>query len=483
MKKNRIYAYMTHYEILDYELGDFPELERELTYYNKIMHKKIPKYFYDGFAKTLYVPKGYDEAKLVVWNGKPVTYIDEYNAYERADFKMVLPPKNDEQKLAIDYLVGAGVYESTRNVPQKILIMPPSRGKTYCAVSAIQRLRMRALIIVRTRSLKNQWIDRIKAYTNIHPQMVVDISSSDILKAYLYGECPLDYKQMIFVVTRSLLMSFCKSYGMLSLNDAFKTLAIGIKIIDEVHQEYERTLYIDYFTNVRKTFYLTATFAQSEYLNNLIFQRAFNLTQKLQFKVTDRHIIYIAILYNSHPNALIREQVMMKDKFDRFKYIDYQIDAGYMVDAMTYCINYYLRSGEKRGKTLILSSKHTSCDYFKELAEELVGDLYTTCAFYTGNKVDDYKVYDIISATPQMLGTGEDIPYLRYLFNTEPGRSLPNLDQFSGRLRPYVDEEGEAPTVYIEFVDKGFGKVYSWYKNRKKLMDKKAMRCYELNRP
>lgn len=473
---------MTHYEILDYTLGDFPELERELTFYNKITHRSNPKYFYDGFAKTLYVPRGYDEAKLVSWNGKPVTPVDDYNYYERADFQMVLPPKNEEQKLAIDYLVGSGVYESTRNVSQKILLMPPSRGKTYCAISAIQKLRMRALIIVRTKSLKEQWIERIKSYTNIHSKMVVDISSSEILKRYLYGECKLNYSHMIFVVTRSLLMSFCKTYGMLSLNDAFKTLAIGIKVIDEAHQEYERTLYVDYFTNVRKTFYLTATFAQSDYYNNLIFQRVFNLTQKLQFKVTDRHIVYVAILYNSHPNALIREQVMMKDKFDRFKYIDYQIDAGIMVDAVTDCIHRYLKQEGQRGKTLILSSKHSSCDYFKDLAESLVGDTHTVCAFYTGNKVENYKAYDIISATPQMLGTGEDIPYLRFLFNTEPGRSLPNLDQFSGRLRPYEDEDGKAFTMYIEFVDKGFSKVYSWYKTRKKLMDKKAVKCYELTR-
>ena len=57
-----------------------------------------------------------------------------------------------------------------------------------------------------------------------------------------------------------------------------------------------------------------------------------------------------------------------------------------------------------------------------------------SCSFYTGNKVDDYKSYDIISATSQMLGTGEDIPGLRFMLNTEPMASLPNTDQFSGRF-------------------------------------------------
>ena len=78
-----------------------------------------------------------------------------------------------------------------------------------------------------------------------------------------------------------------------------------------------------------------------------------------------------------------------------------------------------------------------------------------------------------------MLGTGEDIPGLRFLFNTEPFSSLTNTDQFSGRLRPY--EGGTKPTYYVEFIDIGFPKLYDWYQKRKKLLKKKVKECFELN--
>ena len=102
-----------------------------------------------------------------------------------------------------------------------------------------------------------------------------------------------------------------------------------------------------------------------------------------------------------------------------------------------------------------------------------------SCSFYTDNKVDDYKEYDAINATSAMLGTGEDIPGLRFLLNTEPISSLTNTDQFSGRLRPY--DNGNKPTYYVEFIDVGFPKLRDWYQKRKKLLEKKVKECFELD--
>ena len=79
-----------------------------------------------------------------------------------------------------------------------------------------------------------------------------------------------------------------------------------------------------------------------------------------------------------------------------------------------------------------------------------------------------------------MLGTGEDIPGLRFMFNTEPGRSLTNTDQFSGRLRPYMN--GEKATYYVEFIDIGFSKLTKMYQTRLKLLKTKVKECYELNK-
>ena len=55
--------------------------------------------------------------------------------------------------------------------------------------------------------------------------------------------------------------------------DIFIKLGIGIKIVDEAHLQYENTFSIDYSVNVKKNFYLTATFEQSDSKTNAVFHK------------------------------------------------------------------------------------------------------------------------------------------------------------------------------------------------------------------
>jgi superfamily II DNA or RNA helicase len=439
-----------------------------------------PKYLYDKEERVLYIPRGYDQLLLEQWNKKPITIVENDSNVIQTGFKMKLSPKDENQEKAIRFLTGEEEFQSMKGAPQKVLVMPPSAGKTYCTIAAIQKLHLTALIIMHTQTLKEQWIERIKEYTNMGGPNIVEITSSNQLRGYLKRSPSSNHK--IYITTRSLLISYCDRYGIDSLNRVINKLGIGIKVFDEAHKEYARTLFLDYVTNVRYTFYLTATFQLSNYVENQIFQRAFNHVPKLQIKRDEsrRHIVYIAVLFNSHPNQMEELRITGKARgFDRFAYIDYEIEKGRLEEEVRYILNFFLNEKQMEGKTLILSSKKSTCNYFNDIADRMTSGRYQTCAFYTGNKVDNYKGYDIISATAQMLGTGEDIPGLRFMLNTEPCASLPNTDQFSGRLRPY--DGGSKETYYVEFIDIGFEKVYQWYRRREKLLKTIVKTMHELD--
>lgn len=479
MRKNRVYAFNTHYEIYDYKPGDFPLLENTLTFHDYVSFSHTPRYYYDEVNCVLYVPRGLDDLLIEQWNGKPITYVDNTNDDFHITFQMKKQPRDDTQKKAIRYLIGDGEFEILKNNSQRVLIMPTGYGKTYCAISAIQRFHVRSLIIVRTKNLKDQWIEKFKEYTNMGGPNIVEIESSEQL--FSYFKKPPTSNAKIFITTRQLLISYMKRYGSNTLNDVLLKLGIGLKIFDEVHQEYAATFLIDYFTNVKYTFYLTATFKLSNYNDDKVFQAAYHMVNKLRIKPDDnaRHITYIAVIFNSRPNAIEEHKVTGKKRgFDRYEYIEYEINKGILENEIRNMLQFFLKEKRLSGKTLILSSKKTTCDYFNEVIQSEMNGLIKSCSFYTDNKVENYKDYDAISATPAMLGTGEDIPGLRFLFNTEPGSSLPNTDQFSGRLRPY--EGGTKPTYYVEFIDVGFPKLYDWYQKRKKLLKKKVKECFEL---
>lgn len=480
MRMNRLYAYNTHYEIYDYKLGENKPLERSLTYHDFQSYTDYPKYLYDKENEILYIPRGYDQFLLEQWNGKPVTPVDDESKATPCNYLMKKPPRDENQEKAIRFLTGEEEFKSLKYATQRVLVMPPSAGKTYCTIAAIQRLNEKAIIIMRTQTLKEQWMERIKEYTNMGGPNVVELTTSGQIHGFLKKKPSANHK--IYIVTRSLLISYCDRYGMDSLNKVMKRLGIGIKVFDEAHQEYARTLFIDYATNVRRTFYLTATFQLSNYGDNQIFQRVFNMVPKLQIKRDDssRHIVYIAVVFNSHPNPMEEIRVTGKKRgFDRFAYIDYELEKGVLEKEVRYMLDFFLNQKKMDGKTLILSSKKSTCNFFNDVAMSATNNEYKTCAFYTGNKVDNYKSYDIISATAQMLGTGEDIPGLRFMLNTEPCASLPNTDQFSGRLRPF--DNGKKETYYVEFVDIGFEKVYQWYRRRMRLLKTKVKTMHQLN--
>lgn len=480
MRKNKIYAYNTHYRIYDYRLGDFPELERTLTFHDYPTYTDYPRYYYDDVNCILYIPRGIDELLLEQWNGKPVTCIENTNDDFPIYFKMLKPPKDDNQRKAIRYLTGSEEFSSLKNNSQRILIMPTGYGKTYCAISAIQRYHVRTLIIMRTKNLKKQWMEKFNEFTDMGGPNIVEIKTSTQLRKYMTEEPSANIK--VFIATRQLLVSYIKHYGAEALNEVITKMGIGLKIFDEVHQEYTATFLIDYATNVKYTFYLTATFKLSNYLDDKVFQASYNMVNKLKIKADDnaRHITYIAVLFNTNPNAIEEHKVSGKKRgFDRFNYIDYELEKGKLEEEVRGMISFFLKEKRLSGKLLILSSKKSTCDYFNDIVKSEMNGSVKSCSFYTDNKVENYKEYDAISATSGMLGTGEDIPGLRFLINTEPLSSLTNTDQFSGRLRPY--EGGTKSTYYVEFVDVGFPKLYDWYQKRKRLLKKKVKECFELN--
>lgn len=482
MTKNKIYAFNTHYEIYDYKIGDNTELEKSMTYRDFQAYTSYPKYMYNADESTLYIPRGYDPFVLEEWNSRPVTVIENNSHTEHIFYNMRKPPKNEDQEKAIRFLTGQGEFSSLKLSSQKVLIMPPGSGKTYCAIAAIQQIAMRALIIMHTQTLKEQWIERFLECTSMGGPNIVEITSSQQLHGYMKKKP--NANQKVFITTRCMLVSYCDRYGVDALSKVLDRMGIGIKVFDEAHKEYNRTLFLDYITNIKYTFYLTATFQLSNYGENKIFQRAFNIVPKLKIKPskTAKHIIYLVVLFNSRPNPMEEMRVAgSKRGFNRHSYIDYEMEKGVLAQEVEYIMNYFINDKKMRGKSLILSPKKNSCDYFQEVADKAVRGTQTSCSFYTGNKVDNYKHYDIISATAQMLGTGEDIPELRFIHNTEPIASLPNTDQFSGRLRPFYYMGELKDTFYVEYIDIGFEKAYEWYKKREKLLKTKVKEVKVLN--
>lgn len=463
--KGKIYAYNSHYEINDYDLGDCIKLEKDLSTYDEIYHKVNPKFFYDEEERRLYIPRGYDYILLEEYFA---TFIDITNGstdFKKVTFTVNTPPRNSVQKEAVRFLSGKNEYSIFKDSTQLVLSLPPGDGKTYCTISAISLLGYRSMIIVDTVNLKDQWKEKFLEYTNLPEKYIRDLKGADITKILNSRNPEKEMRGVVSVITtHATLQSYMNQCGVKSLSQLFSTLKIGIKVFDEAHQDIDNMLLIDYMSNVKKTIYLSATFARSDYVDDKVFQKSFNMVHKLRLVSEEkrRHVIYIPYIYRSKPSAIIRETVRGVKGFDKYKYTDYELSSGIFYDILKKFLYFFIEKHQIDGKIIILSSKKKSCDEILNIVQEFYPSR-SSCAYYTGNKVDNFKDYNIICATPKMLGKGADIPGLRVMINLEPGRSTVNAAQLIGRLREY---HAEKDTYYVEPIDKAFRNVYEMYKTR-----------------
>lgn len=465
-------------EVHDYNLGDQINLEKSLSVWNDSYFRYEPKGFdYDEENRILYLPRGMDIGFLERLFNRPIEMDRKYNDYQKASYKLIAEPRDEIQVKSIAYLIGENDFGYTKRYSQQLLNLDTSIGKTYVTIAASTFLQVNSIIITHQDRIKNQWINSFKKFTNISELAMCDITGSkQINKLMKMSKIP--YK--VFFINHGTLKSWCKKNGWENLNDVFIHLGIGLKVFDEAHIEFKSVLKIDFHTNVFKTFYLTATFERSEYDENKVFNQCFKNIAKFGKEVSKdvrKHIVYLAVKFDSKPSLSDKINIKGPKGFNRNAYIDYELDKGRIMDVIEYLIDFFK---DKEGKILILSSKIDSSFKIKEYLEEFRP--YKKYMAWNSHVSDEEKAEaftkDIISGTNLSLGTGSDIPGLRFVIMTEPYSSSVTAKQVSGRLREYAPD---AYTFYIELVDTGFPKVVEMYKKRLKVFKKKCVSINEID--
>lgn len=454
----KLYAYNTKYEIHDYDLGDIPRLENDMSVWDQNSYfpgtgHYDPKYYYDEENRILYVPRGYDKMKLEALVGKPAVNKRVCTNKDKVSYSITVPPKNDAQKESVRFLTGMKEYRKMGKEHQLILSLPTGAGKTYCAISACSILETRVMVVVGTDNLRKQWARQILQFTNLSESSIYMINGTKSIEK-LYNMNRRQFEEYaFFITTHSSLRSYVRTNGFGSLDSLFDKLGIGVKIIDEAHLQYLNTMFVDYSTNVWKTFYLTATFSQSTENVDEMFQKAFKNVFRLKLQNTNRkHVIWWRVKFSSKSNAVDKLFIKGTRGFNKFNYIEYEMSKDALKRVFEELMKFFIGRMKLEGKILVLSAKKESCEYFKSVLNDLYPD-YSACCHYTFNKVDDFAPYGVIFATSSMLGTGEDIAGLRLIVNLEPMSSKRNTVQIVGRLREY---SADKDTYYVEPIDVSF---------------------------
>ena len=488
--KPQILVYNTHIEIFPYIKGSRPELEKKFCKYNYMA--KMKRYVPIAMMCTDY----HSHHKLYLPRGVNVKLLEkEFNTFatdctdNRIDktFRLTrdneIPidptgtPRNRIQEEAIDFLTGENNYQSSNMYTQLGLNLDTGDGKTFCTISAIAKLNLRAIIIVHKNILKKQWIEEFLNMTDISEEAIMDIEGSKQIKDLMEHH---DYTEAkIFVTTHQTLQSFAssdKNEGWENVRKFFDWLHVGVKVIDEMHKYFENSLRIDFFSNTPKTFYLTATFGRGDSTEKKIFKMAYSSMlrygeQTIYYEEKRKHINFVIVYFHSKTDYPYEPDVEGQFGFSSYKYIDYELLRSN--GAIYRVIEEILKKTENiNGRILLISPKIESVELLASKVDEMTDKMVGIV--HSGQSEEENEIgrkRDIISSTIKSVGEGDNLKGLRIIINTEPIGSDNLIDQLRGRLREYSEDE---ETFFFHLVDTSVDKSLKYLKQIMPVMKKKC---------
>ena len=477
--KTSIRVFQTHIEVYPYSKGDSERLEKSLSKFDKAYHKWYPISYYIS-DNTLYLPKGISLNLLQrEFNSLPIpiSKADEYEVIKKG--KMLVEPKSSMQEDAINFLTTSDRFHEYKGKSQFMLNLDTGDGKTVAAISAILKLKYRAIIIVHQNEIKEQWINTIKEKTSVKEDRILNIEGSSVIENIFNGKIKPDYD--FFIVNHQTLNSYARDHSWDEIRELFKVLKIGIKVIDEAHLFFENIMKVDFFSNTLLSFYLTATFGRSDVFESKLYKRSFGSVVRFgeeTFNYDDKrkHINLIITYFRSHPtNGYIN--VRTKMGFSAYKYIDYEIHEQY--DSLVCVLKKILTdTSHMDGKVLIISPKIDSAEFFAKIIKKHTGKEVGTIHSNNSeevNKANEEKKF--ISSTPKSLGTGVDLKGLRIIINLEPMGRI-SMDQLRGRLREYSSDK---ETFLFYPIDTSIPEVVNMLKRAMPMFKEKCKSIVALN--
>ena len=472
-------------KVYNYRFGSCPRVENSFAVFDKTTHSYYHLgIYYDEQNQILYLPRGIDiwflEKSLGVNAKIEKDAFDPFDIYD--DIKIKFLPRDDLQKEALRFMLGKKEYKATSTKSQLQINLNTGKGKTYISVATFAYTGIKTMIITYATNWLIQWKEKIIEYTNLSEKEICFITSSNMIYRLMGMKDHQIRKYKIFLITHATIKSFGDKNGWDKVTELFRKLKIGIKIFDEAHMNFSNMLMIDFYTNVYKTFYLTATAMRSDHRENQIYQTSMKniLAIELFDQENDPHSDYWAMLYSSKPKPQEISSCKNQYGLDRNKYINYAIYNDKFremaIVAMDMVLN-ILKNGSYKDKCLIYIGTNNAIEVFShwivEIFPELIGQIGIFTSIVSAEEKENAKNKKIIITTTKSASACLDIANLKVvLLLNEPFASEVLARQTLGRLR-------DDNTIYIEIVDTGFYYCKSYYQRKKPVFAKYAKDCQQ----
>ena len=374
-------------------------------------------------------------------------------------FKLGINSRDNTQYKAKEKQVPLIEYCST-DKPIKLIQAQTGFGKSVVLSATLVELQTRAAIIIKPMYI-DKWVADLQEYLGLDVKDIMVVEGAPHLKKLFRKAKERMLKSKVIIISNRTLQSYISTYeeigekamraqGWLCMPDnMYEFLDIGVKAVDEVHQEFHFNFKQDLYTNVPTTISLSATLIHNDSFIVQMYKVMFPLEIRAKEIPLIKHAHATAVFYNLQYPNLAKTTNPGDNKYSHTAFEDYIISRPALLNKYldmiysTFSISYDKSPLDgKRG--IIFAATIKMCtfirDYMRVKYPKLDVERYTAIDPY-----ENATEPDIIVSTLGSAGTAIDIKLLVTAFLTTAVDSIQANVQSFGRLR-------EIPNEFTEFL-------------------------------
>ena len=379
----------------------------------------------------------------------------------------------------------------------KMLSMGTGEGKSFVSMYVAVQLGVLTVYVLRAGYI-DKWLHDFRRTLDLGKEDLMVVRGSKDLQALLhmaiYGSIP----SSIIVVSKTTIQNWIKLYEKLGAgitlvgypcgpDQFYEALRAGLRVLDEVHEEFHVNFKMDLYTNIQRSLAMSATLKGDDGFVNKMYQLAYPLANRFEGPKAEPFVSALALTYRLERPERIRgvdprkgtyshhyfEEQLLRDKKLTDNYIDMILGV---VDAELFRDR---RAGEKM---LVYVA---GVEFATMITQRLRGrypdeDINRYC----GSMNDPYE--DLLNSavtvtTLGSAGTNVDIENLKCVFLTTAVRSSQRNIQGFGRLRNNLGEGRRSR--FISAVCQDVAKHIEYHTERWEILQDRALTLNSQNYP
>lgn len=349
-------------------------------------------------------------------------------------------------------------YGLSKDVPHGLVDLQTGKGKSYCAMRIASELGVLTAFIFKPMYIEKWLIDIRKTYDlDIKKDVYIVKGSDSLIKLLrLKAEGLLDVKIIIFSnKTLQMWYKMFEAIGDAILDMGYETtpdrlfefLGVGLRITDEVHQDYHLNFKIDLYSHVERTLALSATLINANQFLLDMYHLGYPVDERYVDNNYSKYISCISYRYQVKNIRKLRINYPGNNTYSHAAYEESLIKHRDILDNYFKMIRHitdreFISRYKDGNKLMVFCSTKEFCtllvNYLRTHYKQFVIERYVE-----GDPKENLYDPDIRVSTMQSAGTAVDIDKLHTVIMTIAVSSEQSNVQGVGRLREMKD--GQTP--------------------------------------